>query len=65
MVDKESYLCNSVLIFVDYITEGRGFESHLELGFFSESPLDAKISCCISIKGSLGGIIIRLRKIYW
>ena len=23
----------------------------LELGFFSESPLDAKTSCCISVKG--------------
>ena len=31
-------------------TEGRGFESHLELGFFSESPLDAKTSCCMTTK---------------
>ena len=30
-------------------TEGRGFESHLELGFFSESHLDAKIIIIIII----------------
>ena len=49
---------SSVVRASDQITEGRGFESHLELGFFSESPLDAKTSCCISIKGSLGGWMV-------
>ena len=33
--------------------------------FFSESPLDAKTSCCISIKGSLGGWIIIIINLFF